>query len=123
MSKSVHNTHQAEIIVSLPGGGNLVLQPGDNRLTHEDYRALKQVPVIANYFTHGLLKDVTLAPKSAQSAPVSDDDGNDGGDKDDEKPLDRMNKAELLAKAESLGLTVDPAATNAAIRDAITAAQ
>lgn len=116
MSKGVHNTHQAEIIVSLPGGGNLVLQPGDNRLTNEDYRELKQVPVIANYFTHGLLKDVTLAPESA-------DDGGNDGESDEEKPLDRMNKAELLAKAESLGLTVDPAATNAAIREAITAAQ
>lgn len=80
MSKGVHNTHQAEIIVSLPGGGNLVLQPGDNRLTHEDYRALKQVPVIANYFTHGLLKDVSVtsepepAPEEHTKVPAKSKD-------------------------------------------------
>ena len=69
MSKCVHNTHQAEIIVSLPEGGGLVLQPGDNRLTHEQYRALKSVPVIKNYFEHGLLKDVALAAE-AEAAPA-----------------------------------------------------
>lgn len=120
MSKGVHNTHQAEIIVSLPGGGNLVLQPGDNRLTHEDYRELKQVPVIANYFTHGLLKDVALEPEPKEPPPPPTQPP--APPADDSKPLDRMNKAELKARATELGLTVADDATNAAIIAAITAA-
>lgn len=120
MSKGVHNTHQAEIIVSLPGGGNLVLQPGDNRLTNEDYRALKSVPVIKNYFELGLLKDVALEPEPKEPPPPPTQPP--APPADDSKPLDRMNKAELKARATELGLTVADDATNAAIIAAITAA-
>lgn len=118
--KYVHNTHQAEIRVSLPAvedvpASELVLEPGDNAITPEQYRALRKVPVIQNYFKVGFLRDV-LAP--AEPAPV-EDDGEPGKPG---KPLDKMNKAELLTRAAELGLTVDPEATNATIRDAITAA-
>lgn len=111
MTKGVHNTHQAEIIVSLPEGGELVLQPGDNRLTVEQYRSLKTVPIIRNYFEHGILRDT-----GAQEEPAPEVKA------DPEKPLDKMNKAELRARAAELGLSVADDATNAAIIAAITAA-
>lgn len=122
MFKGVHNTHQAEIRVTLPeGAGELTLNPGDNRLTVEKYRALKSVPVIGSYFDCGLLRDVKLTsepePEPEEELPPPPPPP------PADKPLDKMNKAELLAKATEYGLTVADDATNAVIRDAILAAQ
>lgn len=110
--KGVHNKHQGQITVSARAENeeDIVLVPGYNRLTGDQYRQIKAVPVVQNYFKVGLLQDA--APPTVE-APKQDEGS---------KPLDKMNKAELLAKATELGLTVDPEATNAAIREAITAA-
>ena len=112
MDKGVQNTHGGQITVSARSEGeeDIVLLPGYNRLTVEQYRQIKAVPVVANYFKVGLLQD---AAPPAVEAPKQDEAS---------KPIDKMNKAELLAKATELGLDVDPEATNAAIREAITAA-
>lgn len=128
--KYVHNTHQAEIRVSLPAvedtpASELVLEPGDNAVTHEQYRALRKVPVIVNYFKVGFLRDTAGPPQEDQPPPPPPVGGVTAGEHESpkpERPLDKMNKAELLARATELGLTVDPEATNAAIREAITAA-
>jgi hypothetical protein len=124
MSKGVQNNHQAEIRISLraeDGGGEVELKPGLNRLTHEQYRAIKAIPVVANYFKRDvrLLEDAQLPAEE----PASEEDTGDGGDGDGEKPLDRMNKAELVAKARELNLAVADEDTKAVLVQKIQAAQ
>ncbi len=110
--KGVHNKHQGQITVSARAENeeDIVLVPGYNRLTSEQYRQIKAVPVVQNYFKVGLLQDAAPPPVEA---PKQDDAS---------KPLDKMNKAELRARAAELGLAVADDATNAQIVAAITAA-
>lgn len=108
--KGVHNKHQGQITVSARAENeeDIVLVPGYNRLTSDQYRQIKAVPVVQNYFKVGLLQDA--APPAE---PVADPSV---------KALDKMTKAELRARATELGLTIADDATNAQIVAAITAA-
>lgn len=109
--KGVRNTGRSLITVSgdpKKGEKDIFLAPGLNRLTPEQYRQIRAVKVVENYFRLGLLQDT--APPAAEV-------------KAEEKPLEKMNKAELLAKAVELNLEVADDATNATIREAILAAQ
>lgn len=59
--------------------------------------------------------------KSPDYKPYDGQNGAQGGDKDKGKPLSRMNKEELLAAAQAVGVEVPEGATNAEIVDLIQA--
>lgn len=116
MDRGVLNNHKAEIFCSLKELPELVLKPGVNRVTPDQYRALREVPVINNYFEAGLLVDTRLVDEPTDPAPEAETKAPEPKPtepKPQEKPLDRMNKEELTARATELGLTVDDAMTKA----------
>lgn len=107
MDKGVRNHHKSHITVSgREGAKDLVLKPGLNRLTEEQYRQIRAVKVVNNYFEAGLLSDATPPEQPAAGKPEGDPNA---------KPLDKMNKEELIAKATELGVTVEPDDTKAVI--------
>lgn len=110
MDKGVKNNHSGHITVSgrpadpdkgIEATQDLILRPGLNRLTPEQYRQIRSVPVIKNYFEAKLLEDAT-PPEPEETKPEG-------------KPLDKMNKKELTAKAAELNIDVGAEDTNATL--------
>src|SRR5690606_38603968 len=114
MDKGVENRHKSHITVSgREGAADLILKPGLNRLTSEQYRQIRKVPIINRYFDPHvrLLMDVPLPAKPAAPAPAPQGNDDDDVERDDGKPLERMNKDELTAAARELGVEVSESDT------------
>lgn len=92
MDKFVQNNHKAHIRCSK---SRLVLNPGPNRLSEEQYKAILQEKTIKSYFKIQLLQNIK-APESA---------GAKGSSTSQDDRLVRMGKEELaqLAKKHRVG--------------------
>lgn len=95
MDRGIKNNHGAQITVS---SAKIVLAPGYNRLTDEQYEAVKKDRFVVKKFKARILEEVNLDP--LQGEPVTSRDA-----KDDDG-LDGFTKAELVEYGSSLGLNL-----------------
>lgn len=122
--RGIRNNGKSLITVSasVKGGKDIYLVPGLNRLTREQHRRVLENKVVASYLRVGLLSEVD-APPVEKAAGYGEAPAQVNAPPPTDKPLEKMNKAELVAVATEMGLYVDEAATNATIREAILAAK
>ena len=117
MDKGVKNNHKSHITVKFgktedaDARPDIVLAPGFNRLTQEQYDAIKTRRVIKNYFDKGLLSDVKAPQvKASEGAPEAQG-----------KPLEKMTKDELIAEAGRLEVPLDGSENKAQILEILQA--
>ena len=116
MDKGVKNNHKSHITVKFgktedaDARPDIVLAPGFNRLTQDQYDAIKSRRVIKNYFDKGLLSDVKAPPVKASSEPEAQ-----------AKSLEKMTKDELIAEAARLEVTLEGGETKAQILEILQA--
>ncbi len=123
MDKGVLNNHKGQITCTpaKDKDGNahpdVVLRPGKNRLTEEQYKAIKTNKVVQKYFDVGLLVDAKI-PGGEAAADFRDVKKTGDQDNVDALPnMEKMTKAELLQLGKNkFGLDLKESDTNDALR-------
>ena len=111
MDKGIKNNHKSQVTVSgKPGEKDIVLVPGLNRLTPDQFRQVSSVPIIKAYFEAGLLE------KAAPPAPAPEPE-------EKSADLDRMTKDQLIAEAEVRNVALESGDTKAEILEKLKEAE